>query len=341
MSALFKNIVGQEQSKRILGFYLDAYQKTRIMPHLMFVAPKGQGKTTLAQTVAKGLTEFDSDGQVIVEPSRKDPNVLKNKVKKIWCINCATIRTVKQFINDVIVTRVQDKDVTIIFDEASELPHPVAMTMLTMLNPNPNNTNILETEDFTCEIDFRRQTFMFATSEIHKVFHALVNRLERITLQDYSNEDLAHIVQRGLPEVECEGEALMDVATVLRGNARDAQKMATKINAYLAGRKSFGLGDWNEMKSILSIFPLGLNNLEIQTLRFLSENSLGTSLTSLAAKTGMSRDSLQKDVEMFLQRNNLMEIQSSGRHITAKGLEYLKSLEVQQKPDVRSWLATA
>ena len=326
---LFKTIVGQEKPKKELRFYLDSYMQTRMVPNMMIVAPKGQGKTTLARELAKGLVQFDEDGNLMEAPSKLNPSVMRPKRKPFVEVNCSTLKNVKQFINGLVIPYVQDKDVTLLFDEASEIPRDVTMALLTILNPNPENRTSFAMEDYVCDFDFRRQTFIFATSEIQKVFHALADRLERITLEEYSNAHLAAIVQQSLTNVECEDGVLLKVATVLRGNARAAQKMAGKIMAYLKGRTKFSLQDWESLKDVLSIYPLGLNALEIQILRYLAENAIGTSLTALSAKTGMSRDSLQKDTELYLQKHNLMEISTTGRVITAQGLDYLKTLGLQ------------
>lgn len=323
---LFKDIVGQERTKRELRFYLDSYFQTRLVPNMMIVAPKGQGKTTIARELAKGLVQFDEEGKVMEAPSKLDPAVVKPKRKPFVEVNCSTLKSVKQFINGLVIPFVQDKDVTLLFDEASEIPRDVTMALLTILNPNPDNRTTFSLDEYVCDFDFKRQTFIFATSEVQKVFHALSDRLERITLQEYSPEDLAKIVHKGVADVECKDDVLLDVSSVLRGNARAAQKMATKIATYLKGRKTFQIKDWEILKNILSIAPLGLNAMEIQILQFLACNAKGTSLTGMAAKTGMSRESLRQDGEMFLQRHNLMEITTTGRIITAKGLEYLKAL---------------
>lgn len=324
---LFKDLVGQEKPKKELGFYLDSYMRTRIVPNMMFVAPKGQGKTTIARAFAKGLVQFDDTGTVVQVPSKLDPSVMKDKRKPFVEVNCSTLKSVKQFINGLVIPYVQDKDVTLLFDEASEIPRDVTMALLTILNPNPDNRTTFSLDEYVCDFDFRRQTFLFATSEIQKVFHALADRLERITLEDYTNPQLAQIVQKGIPDVVCKDDVLLNVSTVLRGNARAAQKMAGKIAAYLKGAKEFAPKGWDHLREILSIYPLGLNAMEIQILRYLAENGTGTSLTGLSAKTGMSRESLQKDTELYLQKHNLMEIQTTGRMITAKGLEYLKVLD--------------
>jgi Holliday junction resolvasome RuvABC ATP-dependent DNA helicase subunit len=53
----------------------------------------------------------------------------------------------------------------------------------------------------------------------------------------------------------------------------------------------------------------------------------GSSLTNLAARSGLSRESVQKDYESFLQFCGLMEITAGkGRQLTAKGYQYLKDL---------------
>jgi Holliday junction resolvasome RuvABC ATP-dependent DNA helicase subunit len=273
---------------------------------------------------------------VVQTPSKLDPTVMKDKKKTFVEINCSTIKNLKQFINGVIIPYIQDKDVTILFDEASEIPHVVAMALLTILNPNPTNKTTFAYEEYVCDFDFSRQTFLFATSEIQKVFHALADRLERVTLEEYTPQDLADIVKLGLPDVTPEGDMLLDVATVLRGNARAAQKLASKIMTYLRGNKIFTRADWESLKRILSINPIGLNALEVQVLRYLAGHPDGTSLTGLSAKTGMSRESLQKDVELYLQKHNLMEITTTGRKITSQGLMYLKELDVLNKENVKA-----
>ena len=83
--------------------------------------------------------------------------------------------------------------------------------------------------------------------------------------------------------------------------------------------------DWDNLKDHLGILPYGLNRIEVQVLRHLSEKK-DCSLTHLAAKTGLSKSCLQRDFEMYLQKMNLMEITTAGRCITAKGQEILAEI---------------
>jgi Holliday junction resolvasome RuvABC ATP-dependent DNA helicase subunit len=320
---LFENIVGQPQSKRKLEFYIDSYKATRLIPHLLFVAPKGCGKTTIARETAKGLLLFDENGKVV----QKDDGSGRLRKKTFVEINCASIKNVKQFINSTVIPLIQDKDCTVLFDEASELPKDVTMALLTILNPNPENRTTYCYDEYVCDFDFKRQSFIFATSEIHKVFHALADRCKRIDLEEYTFDHLAEIMQRGIKDMNFEKGLPVEIATVLRGNARAAQMMATDIRSYAKNKQNFKHKDWESLKATLGIAPLGLSPLEITVLRYLRGSAMGTSLTCLSAKTGMTRDALQKDVELYLQKMGLMTIATGGREITAKGIEYLNALD--------------
>lgn len=304
---LFPDIVGQSNAKRVLDFFCKGYEKTSIIPHLMFVAPKGCGKTTMAKATARRLKSI-------------------NKDKKYFEINCSTIRNVKQFFNQLVIPYMQDRDATILFDECSEIPKDVSMALLTILNPNPDNQTTFSFEDYTVDFDFRRLSFMFATTETQSVFHALMDRLERVDLEEYSLEEMGKIVGMNL-EIDIEPKALEDISSVLRGNARAAQKMAQKIESYCEQNnvKRFNYSDWQKLGKILSIYPLGLNTTEILLLNILKDNK-DCSLTNLAAKTGISKHAIQRDFEIYLQKHSLMEITTAGRNITAKGLDYLKKL---------------
>lgn len=304
---LFPDIVGQSNAKRVLDFFCRGYEKTSRIPHLMFVAPKGCGKTTMAKATARRLKSI-------------------NKDKKYFEINCSTLKNVKQFFNQIVIPYMQDREATILFDECSEIPKDVTMALLTILNPNPDHQTSFSFEDYTVDFDFRQLSFMFATTETQSVFHALMDRLERVDLEEYSLSEMGEIVGMNL-DLKIEAKALENISSVLRGNARAAQKMAQKIESYceMNDTKVFKDSDWKKLSNILSIFPLGLNTTEILLLNILKDNK-DCSLTNLAAKTGISKHAVQRDFEIYLQKHSLMDITTAGRNITAKGLDYLKKL---------------
>jgi Holliday junction DNA helicase RuvB len=305
----FDKIIGQDKVKKRLEFFLEAQKTSLISPHILFVAPRGCGKTLIAQTYASNLINSEK------------------KKRKLITINCSSLVRLKQFVNDVLVPYVAGKEVTILFDEASEIPRDITMALLTILNPNKENKNMFSYSDLNLEFDFKKVTFLFATTEAHKIFHALIDRLERIDLEEYSNVNLASIVKNNVP-AKVSDVAIEEVSKVLRGNARKATQMANHINLYLSAnsRDSFNIEDWKDFSSKMGILPLGLSPLELKVMQTLAEKS-ETTLTNLSAKTHMTRQSLQRDLENHLQRLNLIEVTPTGRKLTIQGKNYLESLK--------------
>jgi Holliday junction resolvasome RuvABC ATP-dependent DNA helicase subunit len=300
----YSEIVGQEKTKAKLNFLLEGFKQTKIIPHLLFVAPRGCGKTLIAQKTAN----------------------LMNR-KKTIIVNCSTIKNVKSFFNQIMLPYVFDKDTTIIFDEASELPRDVTMALLTILNPNPSNQNDFTFDEGVYTFRFNQNSFIFCTTEAQKLFHALLDRLYRIDMQDYSYIELGQIIQNNLKtkNQSIDDSILTEISSVCRANARQAQSMANQISAYLSSKKynKLNIDGWIEIKSKLSIYPLGLSEIELNVIKILKESG-ELRLTNLSAKTNLTKDMLQKNVEMYLMRNNLIEIRPTGRALTKKGHEYHK-----------------
>lgn len=322
---LFANYVGQEPAKKILRHFLWKRLETRLMPHLIILAAKGQGKSTIAYEIAMGMVLLDENCVI----QYKEDGVTPRK-KKFVEINAASIKNLNAFML-MMVKYVQDQDVTVFIDEASELPHDVSHAMLTMLNPNKEQKSRFVQEDYVLELDFKRQTFILATAEVQKVNHMLIDRLERIELVEYSLPELSRIVQLCAPDVTFKDNITDEMATVLRGNARAGQKLANHVLSYLGTKTTFGKKDWENMKDIFGILPLGVSPLELSLLRYLYQNPQGVSLTRLHARTGMSKDLVQKDIEIYLQKLGMMEITTSGREITSFGIDYLRALDGNQK----------
>lgn len=305
----FDNIIGQEKVKKRLNFFLEGQAKSRLSPHILFSAARGSGKTLIAQTYADQL--INSEG----------------KIRRRMTINCSSIKTLKRFVNDILAAHVIGKEITILFDEASEIPEDMTMALLTILNPNQQNSNSFSYDDLTIDIDFRNVTFLFATTEAHKINPALMDRLERVDLEQYSIENLSAIVQKN-SAANITDVAIEQISKVLRGNARKATQMANHIALYLStkNKQTFDIDDWKDFCSNMGINPLGLSPMEIRVLQCLAEKS-ETTLTNLSAKTHMTRESLQRDIEMYLQKTNLMEVTPTGRKLTHAGRHYLENLK--------------
>ena len=304
-TSYFPEVIGQASAKKKLSFLLDNYNRSKHVPNILFNAPKGSGKTLLAHKMGK--------------------NLKKNFVE----INCASVKNLKQFCETFLLPTVVDKDVTIHMDEASELPKDVEMALLTILNPNDTQKTTFSYEEFQFDFDFRRQSWLFSTTEAHQIFPALKDRLKRIDLQAYSQQDLQGYLalQLNKAKVKFDNKVLPDIASVLRGNARQAVSMSNDIASFMFEKdQKFTLDHWKEMRDALDILPLGISPGELHLLRLIASRS-GSTVTQLSSETGMTRASLQRDGELFLMQHGLMDVRAQSlRHATAKGLRLLEEV---------------
>ena len=313
-AAIFPDMIGQDQTKSILGEWFKGYMANGRMPHFMFTAPRGCGKTFMASLLADALKWRTPSKRKIV-------------------FNCSQLRNLRQFWNEIVIPHINDKDVTVLFDEAHDMPKDVMTALLTITNPNKDGRTTFYYEDYTVDFNFSRQTFMFATTEGQSIFPPLMDRMERVDLQEYSESELGKIVRVGMDDYKLTDDAVAEIATTLRGNPRAAAKCRDKITGYCDGNqiKVFTVDHWHDLCSKYHILPLGLLNKELELLRILSRKS-GTRLTELAAITCLSKGSIQKDYELFLMKQGLMEIgKNSERALTVKGREYLQKLDGDNK----------
>ena len=305
-TTLFPTIIGQHPAKRKFEFYIKAFERTGIVPNIMLTAPKGAGKTMLARAFARNL----------IMPNTMQP-------KKYIELNCATIKNLRQFVKMIMIPYMQNEEATFLFDECHMLPKDVTMALLTITNPNKDNFNTFSYEGSDIDIDFKKLTFLFATTEPQDVFHALIDRMERIDLDDYSYDELGQILLLNTEKIRFSGDIVSKhIAPALRGNGRAAQKLATNIKSYVAANKTktFKLSDWNELCRILDIMPHGLNKTELRYLRTLHREGT-VRLYNLAAKLQMTRSAIQSDAETYLQKLNFIEATNNGRQLTIQAKE--------------------
>lgn len=305
----FQEIVGQDSAKKELEMRLKAFAAGEPMPTLLFVAPRGKGKTTLAQALGKQMKE------------------LTKGEKRFFEVNCSAIKNMKAFWNSIIIPIVNDQNCTLLMDESHMLPNDVMNCLLTCLNPNANNRNSYTWDDMTVDIDLFRQTFLFATTEANKMALPLVNRCRRIDLEDYDNNQMTTILKRYAKDIKFEKGVAEDVASTLRSTPRQAVLIANDIKTYLAPKRrdTFSQDDWKKLRNILGILPLGLTRLELRVLQALS-NKRDVSLTHLASILQMTTQSVRQDLELFLLRCGLLSIDTNGRNLTNIGIEYLRNL---------------
>lgn len=310
---LFPNVVGQNKVKRKLASYAKNYKANHRIPHLFYSAPKGAGKTHVATAMGRLLASRENEG----------------KAKRFLLVNCSEFKGLSKFVNEFLIPKVVDQEVTVFFDECHMMPKSIANALLTILNPNKDRRTQYSYEDFDMDFDFTRQSFMMATTEYDKVFEPLKSRFTEITLQEYSLEELGKIAAFNLEGYTFEDGVLEDVAAVARGNARTATTLADDIkdNLDMLGTTVLTKDVWDYFKYVHSLNPLGLFEREIGVLRVLDENHpTPVSVSFVCANVGDTLGTVQ-NYERMLMKNGLMERENNcQRRVTPKGKEYLAAL---------------
>jgi Holliday junction resolvasome RuvABC ATP-dependent DNA helicase subunit len=135
------------------------------------------------------------------------------------------------------VPHIQDKEVTVLFDECHALPDSLVYTLLTVLNTEKSPKRSYRAGDEIYEFDFSKHHFLFATTESHDLFPPLKDRLTVVEFSDYSTDDLKGIFKSYLPEYTFSEDALQVIAETSRGNARSCILRAKEIKDYCEAYK--------------------------------------------------------------------------------------------------------
>jgi Holliday junction resolvasome RuvABC ATP-dependent DNA helicase subunit len=200
------------------------------------------------------------------------------------------------------------------------------MSFLTVFNVEGAKTKRFEFGENSFVFEFERQTFMFATTELDKLFPPFRDRLTVLDFEPYTKEELARIMCKKIDWVSFDEDIMTDIASTLRGNARSAIKRALEIKAYceVHNQSIFGRKEWNILCKLLGILPFGINNTELQVMQLLRERGACT-LQMISAVTGMSRTAIQRDAEIYLLKEGFMKIDGK-RWITDKGVKALEQI---------------
>ncbi len=290
--------IGQAKARKLLSHYYTTFKRTSIHRNILFLAPRGQGKSMLCAAIAEKLK------------------------KPAYEIHAETIESIDYFFDCILLRYAINKDVTLILDEIHTLKKSVAEFLLPILANNVNHRNTIRYGGSTFDIDFRQFTFLAATTESQKVLTPLRNRLKEITLVDYTLPELAAIVERGATGIRLPSEVLNYLVQHVRSNARSAITLGQEAADYCGnvGKTTLDLTGAKELINILNVYQYGLTELEVQILHSIAK-SRNASLTRLAAKSGFTA-SAQRDFERTLLAHDLIDVEN-GRRITDEGMNYL------------------
>ena len=314
MPNYFDGIIGLETTKRQLSFYIEGYKDSGFFHNILMAARFGSGKSTLARKVAANLIDKDT-----------------KKPKKTIFINCVTLRSVKQFVDQIFLPHISGQKSTLILDEIDFANQRVIEYLHDLLAFDPetkNKTATLTWDGNKYPVDFvNGLTVLATTTNIESLPKAFVNRFKQLTLPDYKSNDMAQMLVKYCPDVRFANGVEKEIIDVTRFNPRNvALRLSNDITSYIKLHKktSFGKNEWADLRRTLNIRPLGIDDNEIKLLRMLNDGPL--QLNAISMRLNLDTSTVRRSVESFLRSEGYINVDGP-RFITDKGRQLLLDVE--------------
>ena len=302
---VFSQIIGQEEAKNKLTFFVKSHSEKTPFPTLLFTGSQGLGKSYTALQVSKALN------------------------REFIEINCSNYETTKDFVEKILIEKIAgETPKTILFDEAQQLSPDITTILLSLLNPNDKYYNYLNYNGLKIKFDLHQINVILATTDAHKIFKPLLNRCNEIYFNKYTNKELYDMLNFYLKTIKftCNFE---DITYACRGRARNTFILSQNIKRYCTMKNIDYLDDkgWDEIKKVFGIYSYGLNSQEIDFLNILNENH-SLSSKSIALKMGINLSNVESEIEPRPMEIGLIENTLKGRQLTAKGKKYIKDMKL-------------
>jgi len=302
-TSIFDKIVGQAEAIRKLRFFIESHSDATPFPNMLFTGSQGLGKSFMSAEIAKSMN------RELVE------------------VNCGTIESSKDLVEGILMEKVMgDTPKILLLDEAHKLSPDITALLLTLLNPNKENKNLLAYKNWLLECDFRNVATILATTDAHRIFKPLVNRCTEVYFRLYDNKDLFRIVRNYCKGVKITASKT-DVAYACRGRARDAFILSQNIQRYcvMHGANELTPEGWKSLKQIFSVHNKGLKTSEVDLMKILADSG-PMSCNNLAIKMGVNPDNIESELEIRPRELGLLKSTPKGRCLTKDGEKYLATI---------------
>jgi Holliday junction resolvasome RuvABC ATP-dependent DNA helicase subunit len=168
-------------------------------------------------------------------------------------------------------------------------------------------------------IDAKQNFFIFATNQPQLLPEAFRTRVIELLFARYSQEELREIVSSYMP-IRLNNELLDIIIEAAEGNPRRISQYCVRITSILrqTGRQTLTINSLIEIISDYFNIINGMTSLEREYLELL-ERIKTASLQTLVSSLGVSKETLQTEIEPQLLFKGKIKI-------TSKGREYVNTL---------------
>jgi len=310
MSDYLDGFIGQQELRKQVNFAVDGYKATKFLDNTLFIAKRGDGKTTVSRKVGENLG------------------------KKFLEINGSSIKSISSFVDQVIIPFVSNnQEICMFIDEVACVNPKVQEWMLSMLQYDPQTKRSTAMHDgVKHDFNFTKLSCVAATTSPQLLSNAFKSRFNRLEFSDYTQGDLVEILHKYSPDVQYSDNIEPNIVEASRGSPREISLRLTNfIYQYLSQRKtdnSFGAKDWDLLRKTLTIRPLGLSAHEEKLLRTLSKSQ--KTVTNLTGVFNLDMSTIRKEIELYPVSLELVSI-GQKRQITNKGIAILKEIDTLKK----------
>lgn len=308
-----KEYIGQEDSKEMLGVYIQAaLKRNESLDHVLLYGPPGLGKTTLAQIIAN---ELGTNLKVISGPSIERSGDLA-----------------------AVLSTLNEGDVLFI-DEIHRLPRYVEEVLYSAMEDYVLDIMVgKDSSTKSIRIDLPPFTLVGATTRFGDLSAPLRDRFGVVLrLEYYKLHELKAIISRtaAVYGTQMEEQALLELASRSRGTPRIANRLFRRVRDF-ADVKNEGeitLAICTEALSKLGIDKNGLDYTDYRYLKAIIQTFKGgpVGVESIAATISEEVSTIEDVYEPYLLQEGYIQRSSRGRIATEKayqqlGLPYLKGL---------------
>jgi Holliday junction DNA helicase RuvB len=281
-------IIGQDNIKSIINILIKS-RASNYFPHCLFQGFPGCGKTTFATAISNELRA------------------------KIYFANGGNIQKTKDILPYLV--RLKYRDILFI-DEIHRISKKVQESLFTVM------------EDFRYDIakgaksfNLEQFTLLGATTESGMLLKPFYDRFEHhFHLEYYNQDELMQIIYKNSVKLKCQitNDAMRVIAKLSRFTPRLANSFLLWCNDIIINEKKQVI-DNNVVNTAMNLKKIDSNGLDASDriyINALKGKNKPLGLSTIVGVTGLSKDTIEKQIEPYLMRLGMVEKTTKGRILT-------------------------
>ena len=312
---MLENVIGQTRAKQMLGLLGKSYDRRGNLPPIAVFGPSGLGKTHLMSEWAE---ELGVELHYLNGTSLKDAMAFREFIQNA---NRDTSKYHIVFVDEChnLPKKVQENLLSVL-----EEPHilcTVAPREIGNVRMADGRTKFVEKGDIMREKIPTNMSFCFATTDPAKMQDTILNRLRKVQLEPYSEEEkveiaMHHMTQEGFPPS-------IKICTALAARSRSIRHLKVDLcETFIDVCNYLGADDddaaLEQVDSLLGVDSDGATDQDRDYMEFLATNNKA-GVDTLAGKLKCQKEEVVTRIEPFLLEKGWILITGRGRMLTPAG----------------------